>query len=105
MLQPDLSVFCDQSILDERGAHGAPDLLVEILSPATAYKDQTEKLRLYEAAGVREYWIVNAEAEYVIVFRAAAPQAFAKPDYYGGDESIPSEVLGADVPWMAFHLE
>lgn len=98
VVQPDISVFCDPAQTDERGAKGAPDLVVEVLSPATAHKDQTEKLRLYERAGVREYWIVNAEAAYVMVYRRGASGGFGKPDYYTREERLESEVLGASIP-------
>ena len=59
VVQPDLSVICDKSKIDEKGCSGAPDLVVEILSDSTAYKDETEKRLLYERVGVREYWIIN----------------------------------------------
>ena len=54
VVQPDISVFCDEKKLDERGGNGAPDLVVEILSPTTASKDLKEKFLLYERAGVKE---------------------------------------------------
>lgn len=97
VVQPDISVFCNPAVLDERGAHGAPDLAVEILSPSTSYKDQTHKLRLYERCGVREFWIVNGDAGWVMVYRLGADNRYAKPDYYrAGDdqEVIVSAVLG-----------
>lgn len=97
VVQPDISVFCDPEKIDERGAKGAPDLVVEVLSPATAHKDQTEKLKLYDEAGVREYWIVNAEAAYIMVYRRGASGAFGKPDYYTRKESVKSEVLDASI--------
>jgi len=59
VIQPDLVVFCDKSKLTLRGARGAPDLIVEILSPSTQKKDLNEKFKLYERHGVREYWIVD----------------------------------------------
>ena len=59
VVQPDIFVVCDKSKLIEEGVRGAPDFVIEILSPSTALKDQTEKRMLYEARGVREYWIVN----------------------------------------------
>ena len=98
VVQPDISVFCDPEKIDDRGAKGAPDLIVEVLSPATAHKDQTEKLKLYDEAGVREYWIVNAEAGYVMVYRRGSSGSFGKPDYYTRDESAESEVLNASIP-------
>ncbi|MDR0687126.1 MAG: Uma2 family endonuclease [Prevotellaceae bacterium] len=58
VVQPDICIVCDLSKLDERGCLGAPDFIAEIQSPATARYDLTEKFNLYEAAGVREYWVV-----------------------------------------------
>jgi Uma2 family endonuclease len=58
VVQPDICVICDLSKLDERGCIGAPDLIVEILSPCTGKRDFNEKFHLYETTGVREYWIV-----------------------------------------------
>jgi len=58
-VQPDILVVCDPAKLIEEGVRGAPDFIVEILSPATALKDQSEKKELYEKKGVREYWVVN----------------------------------------------
>jgi len=59
VVQPDLLVVCDKTKLIEEGIRGAPDFIIEILSASTALKDQTEKRQLYEAQGVREYWIIN----------------------------------------------
>jgi Uma2 family endonuclease len=101
VVQPDISVFCDPEKTDERGAKGAPDLVVEVLSPATAHKDQTEKLRLYEETGVREFWIVNAEAAYVMVYRRGSSGGFGKPDYYTREERVDSEVLNASIALSA----
>jgi len=60
-LEPDLVVICDMSKLDDKICHGAPDLVVEILSPSTARMDRGLKYRKYQKAGVREYWIVDPE--------------------------------------------
>ncbi len=59
VVQPDLAVVCDSSKVDDRGCRGAPDFIIEILSPSTAAKDQTRKLSLYEKHGVKEYWIIH----------------------------------------------
>ncbi len=69
VVQPDIVVYCDRSRLNERGARGAPDLAVEILSPSTSRKDLNEKFRLYERHGVREYWVVDPGNKFVQVFR------------------------------------
>jgi len=68
VVQPDICVICDLSKLDERGCCGAPDMIVEILSPSTAKKDVTEKFSLYEESGVKEYWIVYPKDEAITVF-------------------------------------
>lgn len=65
IVQPDISVICDRSKLDDRGCVGAPDLIVEILSRSTAKIDYNEKFNLYEANGVKEYWIINPESKTV----------------------------------------
>jgi Uma2 family endonuclease len=106
VVQPDISVFCSPDVLDEAGARGAPDMVVEILSPSTSYKDQTHKLALYERHGVREYWIVNGEARWVMVYRMGSDNRYGKPDYYrAGQEGevIASTVLGgAGIPVNSF---
>ena len=67
IVEPDISVVCDRSKLDTHGCKGAPDLVVEILSPATQRRDRLVTLNLYQRAGVREYWIVNPEDQTVQV--------------------------------------
>lgn len=62
VLQPDLLVVCDPAQLDERGCRGAPDWIVEVLSPSTRGDDLVRKRRLYEQHGVRELWIVDPAA-------------------------------------------
>lgn len=59
MVEPDLSVVCDKSKIDERGCKGAPDMVIEILSPSSRRHDRLTKFNLYQRAGVREYWIVD----------------------------------------------
>ena len=67
MVEPDISIVCDSSKLDKHGCKGAPDIVVEILSPSTQRHDRLVKLGLYQRAGVREYWIVNPEDQTVQV--------------------------------------
>ena len=68
VVQPDICVICDLSKLDERGCCGAPDMIVEILSPSTLKKDVNEKFYLYEESAVKEYWIVHPRDKSVLVF-------------------------------------
>jgi len=92
VVQPDIAVICDQNKLDKRGCLGSPDIMVEILSPATSYKDQTEKLLLYEKHGVREYWIVNPDAKYVMIYRLDGKK-YGKPEYLTENDIFESNVL------------
>lgn len=69
VVQPDIAVFCDKSKLTEAGARGAPDLVVEILSPSTSRKDQGVKFDLYERHRVREYWVVDPGNKPIQVWR------------------------------------
>ncbi len=68
VLQPDLCVICDENKIDERGAIGAPDLVIEILSPGNSNKEMKYKFDLYEEAGVLEYWIVNPADKTVFIY-------------------------------------
>ncbi len=68
VVQPDIVVVCDQRKLTKRGCTGAPEMVIEILSPSTAVKDLKVKKDLYERAGVREYWIVHPDEKWVNIF-------------------------------------
>ena len=69
MVEPDIAVVCDPDKLDKYGCKGAPDMVIEILSPSTRRHDLAVKYRLYQRAGVREYWIVDHDGKTVQVFR------------------------------------
>jgi Uma2 family endonuclease len=81
VLQPDICVICDETKLDKRGCIGAPDIVVEVLSPGNNTKELKNKFAIYEEYGVLEYWIVHPERrnflKYVLneegVFIAAEP--------------------------------
>lgn len=67
-VEPDISVICDEEKKSEKGCQGAPDWTIEILSPSSVKMDCERKVKLYREAGVREYWIVDPEAESVTVY-------------------------------------
>ena len=75
-VEPDISVICDSDKLDDRGCKGAPDWIIEIVSPASKKMDYLLKLLKYRFAGVKEYWIVDPEKNRVIVYN------------FTGDESV-----------------
>jgi Uma2 family endonuclease len=98
VVQPDISVICDPSKLDSKGCKGAPDLIIEILSPSTAKKDRHEKFLLYERHGVKEYWIVHQSEHLVEVFKLNDDGVYDKPDIYAGDDVVPVGLFpGLDV--------
>ena len=68
VVQPDLCVICDDTKIDERGAIGAPDLVIEILSPGNPNKEMKYKFDLYEEACVQEYWIVNPSDKTLFIY-------------------------------------
>lgn len=75
VVQPDVVVVCDPAKLIPEGIKGAPDLVVEVISPSTAMRDQTEKREIYERGGVREYWIANPMTLEVLVYARSAGSA------------------------------
>ena len=87
VVQPDICVVCDPSKLDERGCIGAPDLIIEIISPSTSKKDITDKFKVYEEAGVKEYWIVNPNDENINVF-VRTDGVYQLKGMYAGDMKI-----------------
>lgn len=68
-VEPDISVICDPTKLDDKGCHGAPDWIIEIVSPGTKTMDYYKKLFKYRTVGVREYWIVDPTKELITVYR------------------------------------
>lgn len=67
-VQPDISVICSSDKLDSKGCHGAPDWIIEIVSPSSVRMDYAIKLFKYRTAGVREYWIVNKKKDQIFVY-------------------------------------
>lgn len=88
-LEPDITVVCDTSKLDEKGCHGAPDWVIEIVSPTSKPRDYIKKLLQYCTAGVREYWIVDPEKQMVSVYGF---EAYMVEQYSFGD-AVPSGIF------------
>ncbi len=68
VVQPDICVVCDSSKLDQQGCNGAPELIIEILSPGNSRREMKDKFDLYQEAGVQEYWLVQPQEEVVLVY-------------------------------------
>ncbi|WP_066370528.1 Uma2 family endonuclease [Neobacillus fumarioli] len=88
VFEPDLTIVCDLSKLDERGCKGSPDMVIEITSPSTARKDKVEKFNKYEQAGIKEYWIVEPVEKIVSVFTLQENQRFGRPDMYTEEDKV-----------------
>lgn len=91
VVQPDLSVICDPGRTDGHGCKGAPDLVIEVLSPSTARYDKLLKFNLYRRAGVKEYWLVDPEARMASVYTLQDGQYIAAA--YGADAAVPVGIL------------
>jgi len=88
VVQPDISVVCDNKKLDDKGCIGAPDIIIEITSPNTASKDLKEKFVIYEKHGVKEYWIIHPAEKTVLVFKLDDKGRYGKPDTYTSEDRI-----------------
>ncbi len=96
VVQPDIVVVCDPAKLaNGKYVDGAPDAVVEVLSPSTALKDKREKLALYERAGVAEYLILDPHERYAEYYRLSAGR-YDRAAILGPEDPLP--VLGAGVP-------
>lgn len=92
VVQPDLCIICDESKLDDKGCDGAPDLIVEILSPKNSKHYIETKFNLYQESGVKEYWIVETEQRIVLVYTLKNGIYIGlKP--FGEDETIVSPLF------------
>ena len=87
-VEPDLTVVCDSSKLDEKGCWGAPDWVVEVLSPSTGTKDMGKKYSKYRSAGVREYWMIHPEKKVVIVYGFSKEEDKESAAIYSFDDEI-----------------
>ncbi|CCJ33509.1 Uma2 family endonuclease [Caloramator australicus] len=87
VVQPDVFVVCDESKIKEKYCIGAPDIIVEVVSPSTASKDAIEKFNLYEKFKVKEYWMVRPEEKTVTVFRLENDR-YGRPDVYDENGEI-----------------
>lgn len=87
-LEPDISVICDQSKLDDKGCHGAPDWVIEVVSPSSKPRDYMAKLFKYRNAGVMEYWIIDPDKQMTMVY------GFEKDivEQYNFGEDVPSGI-------------
>jgi len=91
VVQPDLVIICDKSIMMKTGCQAAPDMTIEILSPSTKDKDMGIKLELYKKTGVREYWIIDPELKKVIVYIFEIKDSIVR--VYSENDIVPVHIL------------
>ena len=84
-VEPDISVICDFSKLTDKGCNGAPDFIIEIVSPGSRKMDYNKKVTLYSEAGVREYWIVDPSRKCTVIYRF---EEDAAPAFFLFDQTI-----------------
>jgi Uma2 family endonuclease len=89
VVQPDIAVICDPGKLDDKGCRGAPDWVIEVLSPSTALKDMNLKRDLYQTHGVREYWLIHPAERWLMVYRLNAQGLYALPEMFALAEATP----------------
>ena len=100
VVQPDLCVVCDpEKLADGKRCQGAPDLIIEILSPGNSKKELKNKYELYQEAGVREYWLVHPQDEYVIINVLENNQYRALPPF------VDKEVTSVIFPDLSLQTE
>ncbi|MDR1702800.1 MAG: Uma2 family endonuclease [Sporomusaceae bacterium] len=89
IVQPDIVVVCDKNKRDRKGCFGAPDLVIEILSPSTSKRDLIEKFALYQEHGIREYWIVNPAHQFITRFSFdEAQKKYNQAEQFFNDDTI-----------------
>jgi Uma2 family endonuclease len=88
IVQPDLMVVCDKNKQSDKGIKGAPDLVVEVVSPASGGRDKVEKLNLYERSGVKEYWILDPDDSTLMVFKLDSNGTYGRPDTYNCENTV-----------------
>ncbi len=100
VVEPDILLVCDPNKLDRRGCRGAPDWIIEVLSSSTALKDMNLKRDLYEQQGVKEYWLVQPEEHWVMVYTLNEQGIYTKPLVLGMDKTTPVlTLIGLNIDW------
>ena len=103
-VEPDISVICDKTKLDDRGCNGAPDWIIEITSPSNPHMDYDIKLFKYRTAGVREYWIVNPRKENVMVYGLENGEKSDQYDFAPANVITPEPFFSFDIYCSFFFL-
>lgn len=93
VVQPDISIICDKTKLDDKGCKGAPEFIIEVVSASNSSLDYVKKLYLYEKFKVNEYWIINPETSHILIYRLNDINQYSEPDRFSFDENMESSFL------------
>ncbi len=93
VVEPDITIVCDASKLDEKGCKGSPDMIIEIISPSSGKLDKIKKFNKYEKAGVKEYWIVEPELNVLSIFRLAPNGRYGRPEMYSDEDTARASIF------------
>jgi len=104
VVQPDVVVVCDPKKLGEEGCRGAPDLVVEILSPSNTAIEMERKLLLYKEAGVQEYWIVDPKDKHISIYSQKSGE-YTLQIYSNKDSVKPGVLPGLEIPLSTIFAE
>ncbi len=101
MLQPDVVVICDTNKVRKWGVYGAPDFVLEVISPSTKKRDCTKKVAKYADAGVREYWILDPYQKRLVIYLFESEDF---PMICGLDEPVPVGIYDGDLKIRFEHI-
>lgn len=96
VVQPDVFLVCDQSKIREKAIFGAPDAVFEVLSPFTEVKDRREKMRVYELSGVREYFLVHPDQEFIEKYFLDG-EFYRRKGLYGGEDILSVDMVDLEI--------
>ncbi len=88
IVQPDIIIVCDKDKISHKGCKGAPDIVIEIISPSTVSKDFVKKRRLYEKNKIKQYWIVSPEEKTLLLFRLNENELYGEPEEYKKEDKF-----------------
>lgn len=94
IIQPDITIVCDKTKIDEKGCNGSPDMVVEVISPSTMKKDMRDKLFLYQQHGIKEYWLVLPKDQTILVYKKTDDGVYeAAPEVYDSSDELTPSIL------------
>lgn len=88
VFEPDITIVCQKSKIDDKGCNGSPDMVIEIVSPSSVKRDKIIKFSEYERAGIKEYWLVEPDGKIVSIFVLQENNRYGRPEIYSDEDII-----------------